>query len=328
MAENNRSEPIKRKLNLCELPSEILSHVFRSQEPSRELAAAALTCRRFYEIAGPLLYERPMTEGDYYGLFWAAEHNRVDILRRFTQVRRPNPGVNVYVFHGKHKTYLPGPLSIELRRRPGRYWTPLHQAAMVGAAEAVEFLLDMGADIDAHSLGTALLEHWPNEMRSDIEFGDRANFNVPTLAHSSVLTLSILYNKPAVTEMLVRRGADVHFTRVRTGQKFELTALHCAASMGQTEAIKILVKQGGLSPDQLDHHGCPPLMWAALGEDGQPAIQALLDVGANINLRIRSDIPPQHDYLPLVEILVERERPDAAQRLLDAGAGVPPEEES
>lgn len=72
-----------------------------------------------------------------------------------------------------------------------------------------------------------------------------------------------------------------------------LTALHCAAARGHTEALETLVGLCGARVDVADSHGCTPLHYAAaLGH--ADATAALLQHGADAHRQDRRGRSPAH----------------------------------
>lgn len=72
-----------------------------------------------------------------------------------------------------------------------------------------------------------------------------------------------------------------------------LTALHCAAARGHTEALETLVGLCGARVDVADSHGCTPLHYAAaLGH--ADATSALLVHGADAHRQDRRGRSPAH----------------------------------
>lgn len=72
-----------------------------------------------------------------------------------------------------------------------------------------------------------------------------------------------------------------------------LTALHCAAARGHTEALETLLGLCGARVDVADSHGCTPLHYAAaLGHADSTA--ALLQHGADAHRQDRRGRSPAH----------------------------------
>ncbi|XP_014372201.2 ankycorbin [Papilio machaon] len=81
--------------------------------------------------------------------------------------------------------------------------------------------------------------------------------------------------------------------RVDDADRDGLTALHCAAARGHTEALETLVGLCGARVDMADSHGCTPLHYAAaLGH--ADATSALLEHGADAHRQDRRGRSPAH----------------------------------
>jgi ankyrin repeat protein len=109
-------------------------------------------------------------------------------------------------------------------------WTPLHLASFFGHAQAVELLLDKGADLRAIS-------------RNSLK-------NTP-------LHAAIAGNHPAIALRLIARGADVH-----AADAGGHTPLHIAAENGSGAVVKALLERGA-DPHAVDAEDKTPLSRAA-----------------------------------------------------------------
>jgi ankyrin repeat protein len=154
-------------------------------------------------------------------------------------------------------------------------WTPLHFAAIWGEPEAVEVLLESGADVDARN----------------------REGNTP-------LILAACHGEKAVVGLLLDRGARVD-AKGRRG----LTALHYAACNGGSNPGKlraVKTKTGCYfivgSPD------CPPGMTLGGFEE---IVEMLLDRGADVNARDDGNATPLMraagpGYSEIAKILIAR----------------------
>ncbi|XP_013139823.1 PREDICTED: ankycorbin isoform X2 [Papilio polytes] len=81
--------------------------------------------------------------------------------------------------------------------------------------------------------------------------------------------------------------------RIDDADRDGLTALHCAAARGHTEALETLVGLCGARVDMADSHGCTPLHYAAaLGH--ADATSALLEHGADAHRQDKRGRSPAH----------------------------------
>ncbi|KXZ41601.1 hypothetical protein GPECTOR_372g153 [Gonium pectorale] len=148
------------------------------------------------------------------------------------------------------------PLQQQLQHQPHPFdyvegeWTPLHRAAENGHVEAVQALLQAGANTDAR---------------------DSTNQNSP-------LYLAAQNGHVEVVKALLQAGADKY-----TANKAWWTPLHKAAEWGHTEVVQALL-EAGADKDVIDNNRSTPLHLAA--EDGHnEAVQALLGAGADTRAR-------------------------------------------
>ncbi|KAF5186406.1 Ankyrin-1 [Thalictrum thalictroides] len=144
--------------------------------------------------------------------------------------------------------------------RNDRGFTPLHFAAENGREELLRLLLSKGVDVDAlSSVGTPLQMAACKGKHEAVKIllDHCANpglylHHVPTPLSGAVLAKSL-----SSVELLIAADADPD--AVSCG----VTPLHLAASEGQTEIIKCLLKAGA-DPDLTDEDGMRPVEVAAL----------------------------------------------------------------
>ncbi|XP_068619263.1 uncharacterized protein [Battus philenor] len=150
---------------------------------------------------------------------------------------------------------------------------PLHYAAQMCGAPAAT---------DHQSRGAALevLRALVREGSASVEVRD-ADGRTPLLWAASA-------GSAAAVLALHQAGA-----RVDDSDRDGLTALHCAAARGHTEALETLVGLCGARVDVVDSHGCTPLHYAAaLGH--ADATSALLVHGADAHRQDRRGRSPAH----------------------------------
>lgn len=121
-------------------------------------------------------------------------------------------------------------------------WTPLHLAAFMGRREAVDWLLDRGADPAARS----------------------GNYMANTPLHAALAGRG----EPGVVRALLDGGADP-----AAGAAGGVTPLHLAASRGDAGAVDLLVERGA-SPEAMDDGRMPSVL---ARERGYPELAERLE---------------------------------------------------
>ena len=149
--------------------------------------------------------------------------------------------------------------------------TPLHMAAMASTSpEVIELLLAAGAQVNARSRSggeTPLEAALRSEARRDA----------------------------AVIEALLAAGADPNETDIN-----DWTPLHQAASMGEEDLIKALIRYGAdldarNGGGTLHLFGGNTPLHVAVGGGAEPAaVAALLAAGSDVNARTEIDASPLH----------------------------------
>lgn len=158
----------------------------------------------------------------------------------------------------------------------------LHMAALLGAREAVEHLLDLGVSPDERKH-----DRLPTALHLAILAGDETTALL-LLEHGaqpgmvigqgrSALSLAVMLGHAVVAEAILARGLAVDHA-----DGSGMTPLSAAAKGGQTAMAKWLIQQGANVNSQ-DVHGLTPLHIAVLG-DHQEIVQLLLAAHADQGL--------------------------------------------
>ena len=208
--------------------------------------------------------------------------------------------------------------------------TALAEAVRRGDREAVPYLLEQGADVDAAGDDGATALHWAaylNDAATSaalIRAGARAD--APNSYRVTPLALAARNGNADIIGQLLAAGVDPNDPRqaVNTGE----TPLMHAARSGQIAAVRALVEAGADVDAQEGWNGQSALMWAS-AEGHVPVVEALLAAGADIRARSNSGATPllfgtRKGSMGAVHALlaagadVNESRPDGAAPLLVA----------
>lgn len=168
--------------------------------------------------------------------------------------------------------------------------TPLIAAAAAGQADAIAYLLEHGADATAKDdLGkTALLYASNYEDAKTIDkllALNKAAVNIPDNSGNTPLIYSAQKGLSANIKSLLAAGAKIDYRNPVTG----VSALSAASAEGHTNVVRQLVKNGQADVNLRDLAGRTPIFYAV--EKDQPqALQMLLSLGANANMKDNSGV--------------------------------------
>lgn len=165
----------------------------------------------------------------------------------------------------------------------------LHLAAIGGHDEAVEVLLDHGADIDAYAKNACDCPFYTDRLAMD--HLDPA----PTCQCSgnSALHLAICHFHESTVKLLLKRGASIQTAKRMLTPSF--SALHTAAATGQAGLCAYLLDEGYVEDIEIhDGHsssfGLTALYWAVYHGHWNTTVPALLERGTDINAKYASDL--------------------------------------
>lgn len=127
------------------------------------------------------------------------------------------------------------------------------------------------------------------------------------------LELAIMRGKTAKVDQLLRDGVDVN-----TAQTWRGTLLQLAVQSGTPEIVRLLLARGADVNRAVDEK--PPLILAVV-RGNLDLVDALLNAGANINVRTATGDTPLHGAARITGWSAENIVP-IARRLLEAGANV------
>ncbi len=180
---------------------------------------------------------------------------------------------------GVQRAITGDPKLINARDEDGR--TPLFTACRGDDLEVVKYLVARGADINAKDGNLSSPMH--------------------ALAHR---------NHADAMKVLIEKGAEIN-----AQDHSKHTPLHLAALADHKAAVGLLI-DAGAELDMMDDYGRTPLILCARERGGPEVAKALLDAGANVNIKDKFD----DDAL---ELAAWRGKEELVNLLLDAGAKVP-----
>lgn len=204
--------------------------------------------------------------------------------------------------------------------------TPLMYAATVGSLDAMKFLVEKGANVNAQSASGATALIWSAtdlaKVRFLLEHG--ANVNLATKRGRTALLIAAMSDKSYdIVKLLIDKGADV-----KAVDFLHTTPLRGAVLGNDTRTIRLLI-DAGVDVNAADLPGISPLMIAAGWNGNVEATKALLAKGANVNAVSRPvmGLPAKNGAsefgsLTALTMAAAFGPPDLVRTLIDAGADV------
>ncbi|MHB9146875.1 MAG: ankyrin repeat domain-containing protein [Candidatus Amoebophilus sp.] len=186
---------------------------------------------------------------------------------------------------------------------------PLHKAYEVGNLEAVKYLLEKGADIQAKDIHRRTPLHCACE-KGDLELvkylllEKGANIHATDEEGGTPLLCACDKGHLEVVKYLVEKGADVN-----DKEDNDNTSLHYAAWQGHLEVVKYLVEKGA-DIHTTDQYRDTPLL-CACDNDQLEVVKYLIEKGADVNAKGQYGQTTLHwacrqGYLEAVKYLVEK----------------------
>jgi ankyrin repeat protein len=177
----------------------------------------------------------------------------------------------------------------------------------------IRALLQQHVDVNAPQVDGMTALHWAT-YRDDLETARlllraRANVNAASRYGVTPLSLACTNGNSALVELLLQAGANPS-APLPGGE----TPLMTAARAGSLASVKALLARGASVDGKDERRGQTALMWAA-AEGHADVAQLLIEVGADVRLRLGSG------FTPLL-FAVREGRTDVVRVLLKAGADV------
>ncbi len=190
---------------------------------------------------------------------------------------------------------------------------PLADAAERMDRAKIHALLQQHADVNAPQPDGMTALHWA-AYQDDLELARllvRAGASVKAASRYGVtpLSLACTNGNAVLVDLLVSAGADPNGA-LPGGE----TPLMTAARTGSLASVKTLLARGARVDSKDERRGQTALMWAA-AEGHADVVQALIDAGADVRIRLASG------FTPLL-FAVREGRSDVVRVLLKAGADV------
>ncbi|KAL2019267.1 hypothetical protein VTK56DRAFT_9811 [Thermocarpiscus australiensis] len=319
---------------LTSLPTELfwgIIEIMKGGDCDGSVAALAATCRSFYDLTMPCLYDKIAIRHPCL-IFWAALYGqlatakrlvadgaRLDLAMQWNRGPR-GPFRKFYSRRTPAQVYRAfqtlGAVCKDVEQSKD-HWFPIHLAAMNGSVDMVElFIRSAPQSLNASSYRLC-------GCRAAALHPERDVLPQETCDRWMPLHLAACHNRDQVLRRLLEQGSSTQtgfctarvLTRSWSSGDGSSTALHAAARFGLVDMIPFIL-DGGYQTDVhvLDGRGLSPI-WHAYLHGQSKAVDILLARGANIDDHIG------YGYTPLMDACLRTGFSGAAE-LIDRGANV------
>ncbi|KAJ3497458.1 hypothetical protein NLG97_g1891 [Lecanicillium saksenae] len=198
------------------------------------------------------------------------EQERVDFMLRSAVQNKDFPAIKEAVEQGA-----------DVNTKVWDEWPCIHRLALFGIEDALQYLLDRGADLQIDASVLPIL-HWAavggssavTRLLLDYEDKELAFYSQAT--HQSAFTAAVENGHMEVARMLLqRRNVNIH-----TPNRYQETAIESAADKGKVDLLQFLIREGALRENKAV--GENALIKAA--SRGHLQIVKLLCLEGNINV--------------------------------------------
>jgi ankyrin repeat protein len=254
------------------LSNEIIFHITDALGP-KDIGSLLRTARRFSTVLSAKFYDMALTYTRTTGetvLLWAALHNCEttfkSLLERGADISIQNEDGDTVLHHLATKAnlhllalLLRHPHDIDVRNDKGE--TPLLCAVQAGKEEAVEQLLQAGADPSASSASGPEAEA---RRQLELEIHENNRIRQQSQRRAEECNIGSSYNVG------------------RYGERFK-KPLHFAAQKGHRNIVKLLFN-AGVDISAMTYHERTALHYAAIGKH-EDVFQLLLEAGINVSTK-------------------------------------------
>lgn len=169
-------------------------------------------------------------------------------------------------------------------------WTALILAASVGDVEAMQLLLENGADVNSSGYDQRTALHWASERGKETAVKLLVDRGADIEAETYRWTASLLAAKNGhldIMKLLVENGANV-----QADDYHQRTTLHWIAKYGSAAAVRLLADKGA-NVNASDCWGKTALMWAIENQQTE-TVRKLLEIGADVEAKALHNVTALH----------------------------------